>query len=296
MTDDARKKNRIQLVSSGVLTEALPFMQRYNGQTVVVKYGGAAMGDAALSAAFASDIVMLRQVGINVVVVHGGGPQIGAMLDKVGVENEFVNGLRVTTAEAIVVVEMVLSGQINKGIVADITAAGGRAVGLSGKDGGMIRVRKLKRPAKGGKRVDLGFVGEPTHIDASIAADACAAATIPVIAPIGFGSDGATYNINADTVAGAVAGALSASRLLLLTDVEGVLDTKGALVPELTVRKAKGLMKDGTLSGGMIPKVETCIESVGSGVEAAVILDGRIPHAILLEMFTEHGSGTLIRS
>jgi len=300
MNETIKQRQEDWLARADILTEALPYMRRHAGKAVVVKYGGHAMGDNALSEAFARDIVLMRQVGINVVVVHGGGPQIGAMLDKVGVESEFVDGLRVTTAEAVGVVEMVLSGQVNKSIVAQITAEGGRAVGLSGKDGGLVRVRKLSRSTRDPnsnieKVVDLGFVGEPDQVDPYILEAMSDKGIIPVIAPIGWDADGGTYNINADTVAGAVASALGATRLLMLTDVAGVLDKSGALMQELTIADCKALQEEGTLSGGMIPKIETCIDAVNKGVEGAVIIDGRVPHGVLLELFTEHGSGTLIR-
>ena len=300
MNETIKQRQEDWLARADILTEALPYMRRHAGKAVVVKYGGHAMGDDALSAAFARDIVLMRQVGINVVVVHGGGPQIGAMLDKVGVESEFVDGLRVTTAEAVGVVEMVLSGQVNKSIVAQITAEGGRAVGLSGKDGGLVRVRKLSRSKRDPnsnieKVVNLGFVGEPDQVDPYILEAMNDKGIIPVVAPIGWDADGGTYNINADTVAGAVASALGATRLLMLTDVAGVLDKSGALMQELTIADCKALQEEGTLSGGMIPKIETCIDAVNKGVEGAVIIDGRVPHGVLLELFTEHGSGTLIR-
>ncbi len=300
MNETIKQRQEDWLARADILTEALPYMRRHAGKAVVVKYGGHAMGDNALSAAFARDIVLMRQVGINVVVVHGGGPQIGAMLDKVGVESEFVDGLRVTTAEAVGVVEMVLSGQVNKSIVAQITAEGGCAVGLSGKDGGLVRVRKLSRNTRDPdsnieKVVDLGFVGEPDQVDPYILEAMSDKGIIPVVAPIGWDADGGTYNINADTVAGAIAGALGATRLLMLTDVAGVLDKSGELMQELTIADCKALQEDDTLSGGMIPKIETCIDAVNQGVEGAVIIDGRVPHGVLLELFTEHGSGTLIR-
>ena len=300
MNETIKQRQEDWLARADILTEALPYMRRHAGKAVVVKYGGHAMGDNALSEAFARDIVLMRQVGINVVVVHGGGPQIGAMLDKVGVESEFVDGLRVTTAEAVGVVEMVLSGQVNKSIVAQITAEGGRAVGLSGKDGGLVRVRKLSRSTRDPnsnieKVVDLGFVGEPEQVDPYILEAMSDKGIIPVVAPIGWDADGGTFNINADTVAGAVASALGATRLLMLTDVAGVLDKSGALMQELTIADCKALQEEGTLSGGMIPKIETCIDAVNKGVEGAVIIDGRVPHGVLLELFTEHGSGTLIR-
>jgi acetylglutamate kinase len=300
MDDETKKRQEDWLARADILTEALPYMRRHAGKTVVVKYGGHAMGDDTLAAAFARDIVLMRQVGINVIVAHGGGPQIGAMLDRVGVKSEFIDGLRVTTTEAVEVVEMVLSGQVNKSIVAQITSEGGRAVGLSGKDGGLIRVKKLVRTKKEPdssieKVLDLGFVGEPEQVDPYILEAMSDKGIIPVVAPIGWDADGSTYNINADTVAGTLAGALNASRLLMLTDVSGVLDKSGALMPELTVAQCQNLQKDGTISGGMIPKVETCIDAVKQGVEGAVIIDGRVPHGVLLELFTEHGSGTLIR-
>jgi len=300
MNETIKQRQEDWLARADILTEALPYMRRHAEKAVVVKYGGHAMGDNALSEGFARDIVLMRQVGINVVVVHGGGPQIGAMLDKVGVESEFVDGLRVTTAEAVGVVEMVLSGQVNKSIVAQITAEGGRAVGLSGKDGGLVRVRKLSRSTRDPnsnieKVVDLGFVGEPDQVDPYILEAMSDKGIIPVVAPIGWDADGGTYNINADTVAGAVASALGATRLLMLTDVAGVLDKSGALMQELTIADCKALQEEGTLSGGMIPKIETCIDAVNKGVEGAVIIDGRVPHGVLLELFTEHGSGTLIR-
>ena len=300
MDDETKKRQEDWLARADILTEALPYMRRHAGKTVVVKYGGHAMGDDTLAAAFARDVVLMQQVGINVVVAHGGGPQIGAMLDRVGVNSEFVDGLRVTTADAVEVVEMVLSGQVNKSIVAQITSEGGRAVGLSGKDGGLIRVKKLARtkidPDSNIEEViDLGFVGEPEQIDPYILEAMSNEGIIPVVAPIGWDADANTYNINADTVAGALAGALNASRLLMLTDVSGVLDKSGALMPDLTVAQCRNLQKDGTISGGMIPKIETCIDAVNQGVEGAVIIDGRVPHGVLLELFTEHGSGTLIR-
>ena len=300
MNETIKQRQEDWLARADILTEALPYMRRHAEKAVVVKYGGHAMGDNALSEGFARDIVLMRQVGINVVVVHGGGPQIGAMLDKVGVESEFVDGLRVTTAEAVDVVEMVLSGQVNKSIVAQITTEGGRAVGLSGKDGGLVRVRKLSRSTRDPdsnieKVVDLGFVGEPEQVDPYILEAMSDKGIIPVVAPIGWDADGGTYNINADTVAGAVASALGATRLLMLTDVAGVLDKSGALMQELTIADCKALQEDGTLSGGMIPKIETCIDAINKGVEGAVIIDGRVPHGVLLELFTEHGSGTLIR-
>ncbi|MDD9903745.1 MAG: acetylglutamate kinase [Rhodospirillaceae bacterium] len=300
MSDDAHDQRAEWLAKADILTEALPYMRQHAGKVIVVKYGGHAMGDAALSEAFARDIVLLKQVGLNPVVVHGGGPQIGSMLKRLAIESEFVDGLRVTDAATVEIVEMVLSGRINKGIVAAITAAGGKAVGLSGKDGGLIAARKLTRVKKDPdsnieKVLDLGFVGEPTRVDPQVLEIFTQSDFIPVIAPIGLGEDGETYNINADTVAGAVAVAAQATRLLLLTDVEGVLDKSGTLIKEMSVADAHNRMADGTLTGGMIPKVETCIQAIDGGVGAAVIVDGRALHATLLEIFTAHGSGTMIR-
>ena len=281
-----------------VLVEALPYILRYDNQTIVVKYGGHAMEDG-VNQNFAQDIVLMKQTGIEPVVVHGGGPQIGQMLKKLQIPSQFIDGLRVTDAAAIEVVEMVLAGSINKQIVSTINAAGGRAVGLSGKDGNLVVARKLERlkqdPETGASRVvDYGFVGEPETINPEALHAILRSDLIPVIAPIGVGRKGETYNINADTVAGAVAGAMHAARLMLLTDVEGVLDRDKKLIPKLTVGEARTLIAEGTISGGMIPKIETAIEAVEAGVTAAVILDGRIPHALLLELFTEHGAGTLI--
>ncbi len=287
------------LAQAGILTEALPYMRRYAGETLVIKYGGHAMGNDELAKLFARDVVLLKQCGINPIVVHGGGPQIGAMLDKMKIKSEFVDGLRVTDGETVGIVEMVLCGQINKGIAAALAEAGGRGVGISGKDGGLIRARKVTRTKKDPdsnieKVLDLGFVGQPEKVDPTILNALRSTDLIPVIAPIGLGLDGETYNINADTVAGAIASAVGARRLLLLTDVAGVMDKEGHVITDMTVDEADTLMSDGTLTGGMIPKVETCIDAINRGVEASVILDGRVPHAILLEMFTAHGSGTMI--
>jgi acetylglutamate kinase len=287
------------LAKAETLTEALPYLQRYAGKTFVVKYGGHAMGDAALARDFAADIVLLKAVGINPVVVHGGGPQIGAMLKRVGVESSFVDGLRVTTKETAEIAEMVLSGAINKELVGWINAAGGKAVGISGKDGGFVHAVKVTRTQKDPDSnieqvVDLGFVGEPDRVDRTIIDTLSSAGMIPVIAPIGVGDDGHTYNINADTMAGAIAAALGASRLLLLTDVAGVLDKSGALLTDLDPAAIATLQADGTISGGMIPKIQTCVDAVDAGVDAAVILDGRVPHAMLIEMFTDKGAGTLV--
>ena len=300
--DDSSKIQREEwLAKADILTEALPYMRQYAGQTIVVKYGGHAMGDASLSRAFARDVVLLKQVGLHPVVVHGGGPQIGAMLERMKIKSEFVDGLRVTDAATVEIVEMVLSGSINKEIVAAIAGAGGRAAGLSGKDAGLIQATKLTRTTRDEdsnieRVLDLGFVGQPTKVDPRILNVFASSEIIPVIAPLGLGADGETFNINADTAAGAIATATGASRLLLLTDVEGVLDKNKELIKEMNVVEARARMADGTLTGGMIPKVETCIEAIEGGVEAAVIVDGRTLHATLLEIFTAHGSGTMIRN
>jgi acetylglutamate kinase len=288
------------LRTANTLTEALPFMRRYAGKTFVIKYGGHAMGDTELANVFARDVVLMKQVGINPIVVHGGGPQIGKMLERLKVETSFVDGLRVTNAETVDVVEMVLAGSINKSIVAAINRAGGTAIGLSGKDGSLVQARKLRRTKRDPesnieKILDLGFVGEPTKVNPQVLAALEQSGMIPVIAPIGVGTEGETYNINADTVAGAVAAAVGAARLLLLTDVIGVLDKQGDLIADLTVADIARLQGDGTISGGMIPKLQTCVEAVQGGVEASVILDGRVPHALLLEIFTDKGLGTLVR-
>lgn len=288
------------------LSEALPYMQRYAGETVVIKYGGHAMGDPALAKLFAKDIVLLKQVGINPVVVHGGGPQIGRMLERLAVESDFVDGLRVTDQATVDIVEMVLCGSINKSIVADINHAGGFAVGLSGKDGNLIKARKIHRTKKDPesnieKVLDLGFVGEPYEITPHILDSFLESDIIPVIAPIGIGANGETFNINADTAAGAVASAINAKRLLMLTDIAGVLDKDKNLIQEMNADEARAMIEDGTISGGMIPKIENCLDAVETkdgrpGVNAAVILDGRVPHAVLLEIFTEHGAGTMVRA
>jgi acetylglutamate kinase len=289
------------LAKAEVLIEALPYLQRYAGRTFVVKYGGHAMGDPEAARDFAEDVVLLKAVGINPVVVHGGGPQIGAMLKKLGVESTFVDGLRVTDKATAEIAEMVLSGAINKELVGWIAQAGGTALGVSGKDGGMVTATKVERTRKDPdsnieQAIDLGFVGEPSTVDTMLIDTAVAAGMIPVIAPIGAGSDGHTYNINADTMAGAVAAALGAARLFLLTDVAGVLGKDGALLTDLTPADIAALKADGTISGGMIPKLETCVHAVEAGCEAAVVLDGRVPHAMLLEFFTARGAGTLIRA
>jgi len=274
-------------LKAAVLAESLLYLRPYAGRTIVVKYGGHVISDVD---AFARDIVLLKQVGIHPIVVHGGGPQINRMLQRLGIESRFVNGLRVTDRETMEVVEMVLAGTINKQLVAAINAAGGCAIGLCGKDGGLIRARRLTRNG------DLGFVGEPEQIDDRVLTALRKSDILPVIAPIGIGADGETYNINADTVAGALAAAVRAARFLLLTDVPGVLDAEKRLISELTAVDARRLIADGTISGGMIPKVETCLDAIEGEMAAdgAVILDGRVRHAILLELFTE-GAGTLIR-
>ena len=282
-----------------VLSEALPHMQQYDDEIVVVKYGGHAMGEEAAARSFARDIVLLEQTAINPVVVHGGGPQIGDMLKRLGIKSEFAAGLRITDAATIEIVEMVLAGSINKQIVGFINQAGGKAVGLCGKDGNMVVARKVTRtivdPGSNiEKVVDLGFVGEPHKVDVTVLTQILGRELIPVLAPVATSADGATYNVNADTFAGAIAGALKAKRLLLLTDVAGVLDKSKNLIKELSVDDARRLIADGTISGGMIPKVENCIDAVNRGVEAAVIMDGRVPHALLLEVFTEAGVGTMV--
>ena len=289
------------LAKAETLTEALPYLQRYAGSTFVVKYGGHAMGDPERQRDFAEDMVLLKAVGINPVVVHGGGPQIGGMLKRLGVQSRFVDGLRVTDKETAEIAEMVLAGSINKEIVGWIGQAGGRAVGISGKDAGLVVAEKVAGrreadPLQGIERhVDLGFVGEPVAVDRSIIDTLTHAGVIPVIAPVAIGRDGHTYNINADTMAGAIAGALGAARFFLLTDVAGVLDKAGELLTDLDAGRIALLKEDGTIGGGMIPKVETCVAAVEAGVDAAVILDGRVPHAILLEIFTRRGAGTLVR-
>jgi acetylglutamate kinase len=295
MTDNADL-----LAKAKVLSEALPFMRKYAGSTFVVKYGGHAMGDTKTAKTFARDVVLLKQIGVNPIVVHGGGPQIGQMLERLKIKSEFIDGLRVTDKATVEIVEMVLAGTINKQIVASINEAGGTAVGVSGKDGRLIRAEKIKRtkvdPDSNIEKVlDLGFVGEPVEVNPMILTKFAQADIIPVVAPVGYGDDGETYNINADTSAGAIAGAVKATRFLLLTDVAGVLDRHKQLIPELTASQARALIGDGTISGGMIPKVETCLLAVDRGVEGAVILDGRVPHALLLEIFTEGGVGTIIR-
>ncbi|HXD43669.1 MAG TPA: acetylglutamate kinase [Pseudolabrys sp.] len=282
-----------------ILSEALPHMQQYDDEIVVVKYGGHAMGEEAMAREFARDIVLLEQTAINPVVVHGGGPQIAAMLTKLGIKSEFAAGLRITDAATVQIVEMVLAGSINKQIVGYINAAGGKAVGLCGKDGNMVQAKKVTRTVTDPgsnieKVVDLGFVGEPDKIDVGILNQIIGRELIPVLAPVATSADGGTFNVNADTFAGAIAGALKAKRLLLLTDVPGVLDKSKKLIHDLSVSDARRLIADGTISGGMIPKVETCIYALDQGVEGVVIMDGKVPHAVLLELLTDHGVGTLV--
>lgn len=279
-----------------ILSEALPHMQRYDEETVVIKYGGHAMGEEDAARKFARDVVLLEQTAVNPVVVHGGGPQIETMLKRLGIKSQFAAGLRVTNAETIEIVEMVLAGSINKQIVSHINQAGGKAVGLCGKDGGMVTARKVAPAGNvaSADLVDLGFVGEPEKVDVTVLNQILGRELIPVLAPVAAGKNGETYNVNADTFAGHIAGALKAKRLLLLTDVPGVLDKSKKLIEKLSVNEARKLIADGTISGGMIPKVETCINALDLGVEGVAIVDGRVPHAVLLELFTDHGAGTLI--
>jgi acetylglutamate kinase len=282
-----------------ILMQALPHMLRYDDAIVVVKYGGHAMGDDTVARGFARDMVLLEQSGVNPVVVHGGGPQIGSMLNKLGIKSEFSGGLRITDRATVEIVEMVLAGAINKQIVGFINAEGGRAIGLCGKDGNMVLASKMNAAHRTNvngaeKEVDLGFVGEPAKVDTTVLDSVLGRELIPVLAPVAQGFDGETYNINADTFAGAIAGALQAKRLLFLTDVPGVLDRDGQLIKELRVNDIRALIADGTITGGMIPKVETCIYAIEQGVEGVVILDGQLPHAVLIELLTDHGAGTLI--
>jgi acetylglutamate kinase len=301
--DDTSQDRNLRIMArwrstARVLVEALPYILKYDGKIIVVKFGGNAM-TGGVTEDFAQDIILMKQTGMEPVIVHGGGPQIGAMLQKLAIPSTFIDGLRVTDAAAVEVVEMVLTGAINKQIVSGINAFGGHAVGLSGKDGNLITARKLERMKLDpvtleNKPVDLGFVGVPEKINPEVLRTFIKSDLIPVIAPVGAGKHGETFNINADTVAGSVACAMQAERLILLTDVEGVLDQEGKLIPNLTAAEARALIENGTISGGMIPKIETAIEAVEGDVSAAVILDGRIPHVLLLELFTEHGAGTLI--
>ncbi len=308
MNDKSDKKHKNQpgvvhpdlRIQASLLSEALPFMQHYDSQTVVIKYGGHAMGDERLARLFARDVVLLKQSGINPVIVHGGGPQIGEMLARLQIKSEFADGLRITDSQTIEIVEMVLSGSINKQIVSNIGRHGGKAVGISGKDANLMIARKTQRrsvldPLSNLEKViDLGFVGEPEQVKPHIINVIINSDLIPVIAPIGMSRSGETFNINADTFAGALAAALGAKRLLLLTDIAGVLDDDGNLIENLSLTQARALIADGTARGGMIPKLKTCIQAVEGGVEAVVINDGRVPHALLLELYTEHGAGTLI--
>ena len=294
-------KSDMWLDKVATLIESLPYMKQYSGLSVVIKFGGHAMGEQASIEAFASDIVLLQQVGAKPVVVHGGGPQIGSMLARLEMESNFIDGLRVTDQQTISIVEMVLAGAINKSLVTSISAAGGMSVGISGKDGNLIIAKKLNHRTKDTDSaienlVDLGYVGIPDKVDKQVLDALLGVNMIPVVAPLGLGADGQTYNINADTAAGSIASALNASRLLMLTDVDGVLDDNGKLIPRLSIAQARQLILDGVIKGGMIPKVETCIQAVQSGAGAAVILDGRKKHAVLVELFTEHGIGTLIHA
>ena len=282
-----QKMNRDWIATARTLSEALPFLQRYDDATVVIKFGGNAMGDDDAMASFARDIVLMRQVGVNPVVVHGGGPMINEMLTRLGVESQFIGGKRVTDAATIEVVEMVLAGRVNKRIVQAINAEGGRAVGLSGKDARLITCEQTDKA--------LGFVGTPVEMDPGILRELFAAEIIPVIAPIGAGRDGETFNINGDTAAGAIAGALKADRLLLLTDVAGVKNAEGEVLTELSGAQIRDLTEAGVIAGGMIPKTETALAAISEGVRAVVILDGRAPNACLLELYTEHGAGSIIR-
>ena len=301
MTENKHAPHPSWLEKARTLSEALPYMRRYSDETFVIKYGGHAMGDEELAECFARDVVLLKQVGVNPVVVHGGGPQIGDMLERLKIKSSFVDGLRVTDRATVEIVEMVLSGSINKQIVTSINAAGGTAVGLSGKDGGLIQAEKLRRTRRETdsnieKILDLGFVGEPTRVCPHVLESFEDSDIIPVIAPIGIGTKGETYNINADTAAGAIADAVGATRFLLLTDVPGVLDESGQVIPELSVSETRKLIDEGVINGGMIPKVETCIRAVQNQVDAAVIINGTVAHALLLEIFTDAGVGTLIRA
>lgn len=295
------KTKELLLRTAKTVSEALPYIQRFAGKTFVIKYGGHAMGDARTAETFARDIVMLKTIGINPVVVHGGGPQIGAMLERLKIQSSFVDGLRVTDEATVEIVEMVLSGAINKQIVTAINQAGGTAIGVSGKDGGLITARRLTRTKKDPdsnieKVLDLGFVGEPTAVNAEVIENITRSGMIPVIAPIGMGPNGETYNINADTAAGAIAAAIKAHKLMMLTDVPGILTKDKQLISEITAAEIDALLADGTITGGMIPKVETCVNALRAGVTAAHILDGRIPHVLLIEVFTAGGASTMIRA
>ncbi|MDE2579734.1 MAG: acetylglutamate kinase [Hyphomicrobiales bacterium] len=296
MTDNSQAAAHAQ---AHTLVQALPHMLRYDDAIVVVKYGGHAMGDDKVARDFARDMVLLEQSGVNPVVVHGGGPQIGAMLDKLGIKSQFAGGLRITDKATVEIVEMVLAGSINKQIVGFINAEGGRAIGLCGKDGNMVTATKVSRTVRDPdsnieRHIDLGFVGEPSKVDTTVLDQVLGRELVPVLAPVAQGADGHTYNINADTFAGAIAGALGAKRLLFLTDVPGVLDKNKQLIKQLKVSDIPALIADGTITGGMIPKVETCMYAIERGVEGVVILDGKLPHAVLIELLTDHGAGTLI--
>ena len=297
MTKISETKGGDWLKQTSILSQALPFMQRYAGKNITIKYGGSAMGEQKLSSSFAKDIVLLKQVGINPIVIHGGGPRIKKMLDRLKVKSSFVDGLRVTDKETMDIVEMVLSGSINKEIVMEINKEGGMAIGLSGKDALLAKTKKFKKKKATGeieKILDLGFVGLPSKINTDFLKWCIQTDFIPVISPIGYGEKFETYNINADTMSGAISASILSERLILLTDVKGVLDKKGNLLTQIKISEVEKLISNGTISGGMIPKVETCVEAVKNGVKAAVILDGRIEHSILLEIFTKHGVGTLI--
>ena len=307
MDETERQSEERGWATARTLAEALPYIQVYDRETVVIKYGGHAMGETAVARQFAADVVLLKLMGVNPVVVHGGGPQISAMLDRAGVKSSFVDGLRVTDADTMTVAEMVLSGAVNKEIAHWITMAGKeadvRGVGLSGKDAGLLTVEKTRRTRRDPdslieREVDLGYVGEPTEVDAKLITRLIEsdADWVPVVAPIGVSADGQTYNVNADTVAGALAGKLKAKRMLLLTDVPGVKGADGQIIRQMTVGDASRLIDDGVATGGMIPKLQTAIAAVRDGVEAVVILDGRRPHAMLVELFTEHGAGTLVKA
>ena len=288
------------LNNADILTGALPYMQKYNGSIIVIKYGGNAMADSDLVESFCNDIVFLKQSGLKPVIVHGGGPQIGSMLERLGIKTKFESGMRITDEDTLEVVEMVLAGRINKNIASKINSSGGKAVGISGKDGSMIVAEKLTKQNSSNesnieKIIDLGYVGFPKKINNTIIETLIKDDFIPVIAPLGIGVDGKTYNINADTAAGAIASSLKSKRLLILTDVEGVIDSKNNLVEEVNEKKIGEMIESWEVSGGMIPKLNTCLDSVNNGVDAAVIVDGRVKHAVLLELFTDHGAGTLVR-
>ena len=296
MTDN---KYREHLTTVRTLSEALPYMRRFSGQTFVIKYGGHAMGNRRLAAKYASDVVLMKQVGINPVIVHGGGPQIGSMLERLKIKSSFIDGLRVTDRETVEIVEMVLSGSINKQVVSAVNEAGATAIGLSGKDGGLIKARKVERPRRAidssiEEALDLGFVGEPEHVNPQLIYRLLNADILPIIAPIGVGPSGETFNINADTAAGAIAATLKAVKLIMLTDITGVLDEKGELVRTISLDRARELISNGTVKGGMIPKLETCLSAVAGGAQTATILDGRLEHVLLLETFTAAGVGTMI--